>query len=327
MPEVAVNRDNLAGFYDSRYDGGYMEEHVGLGYERVLDTLGMAPKGATSILDFGCGQGAWTRALSETFPDAKITGVDISMNALRRARKRHAGHGHVLYDGCRAPFRDGCFGFVFSFHVLEHVYDVDAAIGEVSRLLKPGGHALIIMPCGNAGSFEERLVRLVRNGREATPDGGTRFYYEDPGHLRRLTSGEVLEKFAAHGLEPVGQRFSNQFWGAVEWITAPGGVTPEEMFPYSRGANLAARIGLMALLTAFNAVYYARRLAMCDLKGKIAGSGGLVKKVLLASLAPFKYLLAPLDRAFVRLARREWETGSLKANGSAQMLLLRKGQG
>lgn len=44
-----------------------------------------------------------------------------------------------LYDGARIPFEDATFDVVFSNQSLEHVHDCDLAIGEIARVLKPGG--------------------------------------------------------------------------------------------------------------------------------------------------------------------------------------------
>jgi SAM-dependent methyltransferase len=52
----------------------------------------------------------------------------------------------AVYDGRRLPFPDAAFDAVFSSNVLEHVQDLDALLGEIQRVLRPGGLSLHLMP-------------------------------------------------------------------------------------------------------------------------------------------------------------------------------------
>lgn len=49
-------------------------------------------------------------------------------------------------DGCYLPFADNSFDFMVQFHVLEHIPDDAAAIREMSRVMKPGGIAIVQVP-------------------------------------------------------------------------------------------------------------------------------------------------------------------------------------
>lgn len=52
----------------------------------------------------------------------------------------------VFGDACRLPFADNVFDAVACFEVLEHVQDPESALAEISRVLKPGGYAVLSMP-------------------------------------------------------------------------------------------------------------------------------------------------------------------------------------
>src|SRR5712691_9177748 len=82
-----ADSDALKSFYENRYSGGYMavqpDDHVA----RVRDVLSeIRAPAITSVLDYGCGRGSWTRLLHELFPGAHIDGIDISEKAVQRAR-------------------------------------------------------------------------------------------------------------------------------------------------------------------------------------------------------------------------------------------------
>jgi SAM-dependent methyltransferase len=99
----------------------------------VVEWLDAKP--AESILDLGCGDGQLTQRIAST--GARVVGVDVSPEMLAAARSRgidaHEGSAESL------PFADRLFDAVFSNAVLHWVRDQDAMMGEVRRVLKPGG--------------------------------------------------------------------------------------------------------------------------------------------------------------------------------------------
>ncbi|MBT9163373.1 MAG: Trans-aconitate 2-methyltransferase [Chloroflexi bacterium] len=66
-------------------------------YLRQLEAIqGFYPQ-PQSILEVGCAEGVFTGMLSEAFPQAKITGVDISATAIARAREKYQDHPNVEF--------------------------------------------------------------------------------------------------------------------------------------------------------------------------------------------------------------------------------------
>lgn len=102
------------------------------------------------ILDFGCGRGLLVAFLRSKDFDAY--GVDISekyISATRAYFSQNYGNENVLSvvgDRSRTLFDDGYFDIILSDQVLEHVEHLEHVANEVSRLLKPGGVALHILP-------------------------------------------------------------------------------------------------------------------------------------------------------------------------------------
>src|SRR6185503_21358896 len=85
--------------------------------------------------EIGCGEGFLLASVRK----GEKFAVDLSLQALRRARQKGPGN-FSLALGERLPFPDGHFDLVTSVGVMEHFLDIGDALGEVRRILKPGGH-------------------------------------------------------------------------------------------------------------------------------------------------------------------------------------------
>jgi SAM-dependent methyltransferase len=101
-----------------------------------------------SFLEAGCGSAA--NALNLAVPGVHVTGVDLSPSALAMARAAFAEKGlagdFVLGDVRSLPFSDASFDFVYAGGVIEHFRDSGRAVGEMARVLRPGGRLLLTAP-------------------------------------------------------------------------------------------------------------------------------------------------------------------------------------
>lgn len=108
--------------------------------DTLVDRFGRPPA-SLSLLDVGCGGGL----LAERFAaiGCHVTGVDRSLPALAAARKHAvAGALDIRYEHASAealPFDAARFDVVCCCDVLEHVDDPDLVVGQIARVLKPGG--------------------------------------------------------------------------------------------------------------------------------------------------------------------------------------------
>lgn len=219
-------RTDQPGFYDERYEHGYMEGFLDP-YEAcrvvtVRDTLRRLPATPARVLDYGCGQGRYLDVVRERFPQARLTGCDVSSVALEQARRQRPWAKYVAMDDERAPLPDGSFDLVMSVEVLEHVADAERATGELARLVAPGGRLVLSTPCANPGSLEWLLNRR-RGGLQRTADGYGRFATDEPGHLRRLTSRDLRVLLARAGLVVDRIDYRAQLFAAL-MIRIPGPV-------------------------------------------------------------------------------------------------------
>lgn len=110
-------------------------------FERVLNRERVLERGCRKLLDVGCGGGL----LAEEFARAgfEVTGIDPAPESIETARAHASASGlridYQTGSGELLPFPEGSFDLAACCDVLEHVDDVDRVIGEIARVLKPGG--------------------------------------------------------------------------------------------------------------------------------------------------------------------------------------------
>ena len=95
------------------------------------------------IVDFATGTGDLALAIQKKLPNAEITGVDFSPEMLDIARGKGL-QGTVVADVRAVPFASDRFDCLTIAFGLRNVQDWAAALQEMARILKPGGHLLIL---------------------------------------------------------------------------------------------------------------------------------------------------------------------------------------
>jgi SAM-dependent methyltransferase len=119
------------------------------------------------VLDYGCHVG-WFSERIATFGPASITGIDISREGIAEARalRGHLGRFEVM-DAMAMDFPDASFDLVVGRAILHHL-DLDRAVREIDRVLRPGGHALFMEPIGDnpAAKLMRALTPAARTSDE-----------------------------------------------------------------------------------------------------------------------------------------------------------------
>jgi ubiquinone/menaquinone biosynthesis C-methylase UbiE len=150
------------------------------------------------VLEAGCGTGM---ILKEVAPRARqAVGLDISPGMLRAARGR--GLDVVNASVTHIPFPDGHFDLAYSFKVLAHVEKIGAAMAELGRVVRPGGH--VIAEFYNPWSLRYLVKRLKRPTQiaGATTDEAVFTRYDSLPTVRRYLPPS-LHLIDVHGVRVV----------------------------------------------------------------------------------------------------------------------------
>jgi ubiquinone/menaquinone biosynthesis C-methylase UbiE len=100
------------------------------------------------VLEVGCGGGYLTcEAARFVGPTGRVCAIDISPDQIAAAKQRCAEFGWVecrTADIASPPHGDAEFDAVFAVQVLEYLTDLDAALRQIHRMLRPGGRLVIV---------------------------------------------------------------------------------------------------------------------------------------------------------------------------------------
>ena len=129
-----------------------MGEHGDFGRRYVLDPV-MLPRALRgspeSVLDIGCGEGRFCRMLRQNGV-AHVTGIDPTPALIEAARIRDPLSTYIEAGAEELPFAAESFDLAISYLSLLDIPDLDVAIPEMARVIKPGGRLLI----ANLNSFK-----------------------------------------------------------------------------------------------------------------------------------------------------------------------------
>jgi ubiquinone/menaquinone biosynthesis C-methylase UbiE len=180
--------------------------------ERCVKAFAGLPAGA-KVLEVGCGAGRQARTLKALRPELELHGADLSQRAITEAQSYNDGVEYRVADATRLPYDDTTFDAVMLFDVLEHVPDVAQVVGEIARVLKPGGlfHGFIPIE-GQANTLFYRL----RHSRRLPIAEWKR---DRIGHIQQLTSEGVAAIFRAAGLTTTEQSYSFHLLGQIFDLT------------------------------------------------------------------------------------------------------------
>lgn len=155
-----------------------------------LDTragfVATTPPGGT-LLDLGSSDGETLNHIAELRPDLRLCSAD------------KFGQPENYPSGCdfqrcdfvkdRLPWPDGSVDTITCMHVVEHLDDLQNLLGEIARLLKPGGHIYIETPHPKTVHLPSAKGKFTLN------------FFDDPTHIRVVPLDELTGPLAAAGLQ------------------------------------------------------------------------------------------------------------------------------
>lgn len=182
--ELAATRayyDEFSAHYEDRRDG-----HDPGGYHDLVDELelGFLRRFAEGrdVLEVGCGTGLLLRRMASFARRAR--GVDLSPGMLAKARSR--GLDVLEGSATRLPFPDRSFDVACAFKVLPHVRDIEVALAEMTRVVRPGG--VIVAEFYNPVSLRGLVKRLLPAGAisASTHEDAVYTRFDSPWTVERL---------------------------------------------------------------------------------------------------------------------------------------------
>lgn len=180
QPEVQSFYDHEAASYDarrwSRPAGRYTDS---VQHAIVSELLGDAEG---PFLELGIGTGRFGATLAR--PERPCVGVDIAHEMLLQTadRAQSAGQGGAVQlaqaSGLELPFSDSAFPNALSINVMSHIPDAERALGELGRVVTPGGRLVVNFP--NTWSPYLPYAMTVRRLRRSLLRGVPTRWYTPP---------------------------------------------------------------------------------------------------------------------------------------------------
>jgi SAM-dependent methyltransferase len=177
------------------------------GISKRLDALGRRTDfRGDRLLDIGCGDGAYTTRLAGGFD--RVDAIDVQAGPLALFAERIKASPAADYitiremSAAKLDYPDDTFDLVTSIEVLEHIAELDEALGEIRRVLKPGGRFALTTP---NRWFPFETHGFIYRGRRYPPARAPFLTWIGPLHnrladARTFTAAELRRRLTVAGL-------------------------------------------------------------------------------------------------------------------------------
>ena len=162
MLEIRLNQVRTDDESRAAYDIVYSEADISQPhsfYLWIYDLLMLRPGDA--YLDVSCGRGELLRLARET--QAEPFGIDLSHNALKIGQAASEYTHLTVANSQELPYADNSFDVISNIGSIEHYVDMQTAVREMARVLKPNGRAVVLVP--NTFSLLNNIWIALRQGR------------------------------------------------------------------------------------------------------------------------------------------------------------------
>jgi ubiquinone/menaquinone biosynthesis C-methylase UbiE len=209
-PKLAnvVYHDWEASTYDAKWSISFDERCIAYARDRFVAIAGRTGWPYRQALELGCGTGFFllNLKLAGVLAEGAVTDISPAMVAVAQRNASSLGFtvdGRVA-DAESIPYDDGSFDLVVGHAVLHHIPDVERALREVLRVLRPGGRFVFAGEPTRRGDFVAR--RLSRFAWWATTTLGRRLapsFVREPSELAASSAEAALEALVdLHTFDP-----------------------------------------------------------------------------------------------------------------------------
>jgi SAM-dependent methyltransferase len=189
----------------------YQEPQMRPMYDAALDAL--EPLAGKALLDAGCGAGLVVRLAADR--GAAVSGLDASAPLLKVARGRTPAADLRTGEIQALPYSDASFDIVTAFNSIQYATDPAAAVRQLARVCRPGGHVTIGVWGDPDRCQTEALFARLRSLAPPPPGTPAPLAVSDPGMVESLLEKAGLT-LAGGGEAPVGFTYADheQAWTA-----------------------------------------------------------------------------------------------------------------
>lgn len=184
FPKYVSHRDDAPGLINWLYQQA--RRYTTSQKLRLIEKVRKKSGADSTLLDYGCGTGFFLQAAIERGWQA--VGIEVSETARQtaadRVKKRVFEQLNELADGAT-------FGVITLWHVLEHIHELNATLGEIIARLAPSGTLIIAVPnpaSSDAGQYQEWWAA-----------------FDVPRHLYHFPPQAIHRLMQRHGMEVVEQ--------------------------------------------------------------------------------------------------------------------------
>lgn len=168
MQKKSTSWGKVAGWYNRLLEEGddtYQEKLIKPNLIRIL-----SPQSGEEILDVGCGQGFFAREIAKS--GAKVVGVDVAGELIKLAKDQSGKNETYLTLSAEkmTSLNSNRFDAAICVLALQNIKNLQGALTEVSRVLKPSGRFVLILnhpafrvPTASSWSYDEKANIQYRN--------------------------------------------------------------------------------------------------------------------------------------------------------------------
>jgi SAM-dependent methyltransferase len=192
----------------------------------TVDYQRLGLRAGDRLLDLGCGAGRHAfealrrgaRVTAFDYDEAELKDVAAMATAMADAGDLPAAAGSAVArgDATALPFPDAAFDRIIAAEVLEHISDDEAALAELTRVLRPGGTIAVTVPA----FLPERISWALSDEYHAP--------FVPGGHVRIYTATEMRTGLGAAGVRPYDAHKAHGIHAPYWWLKCAVGPTNDD---------------------------------------------------------------------------------------------------